>query len=102
MTTIPCVSRRVALITGAGRGIGRAIALRLARAGVGLALTARTRSELDRVADEIMSAGARQPVVREMDLTVPDALTSGLARLRSDAPRLDILVHNARIAESAP
>ena len=67
-----------------------------------LALTARTRSELDAVAEEIVSAGARQPVVLAMDLTVPDALTQGLAALASDVPRIDILVNNAGIAESAP
>jgi NAD(P)-dependent dehydrogenase (short-subunit alcohol dehydrogenase family) len=102
MTTIPCVSQRVALITGAGRGIGRAIALTLGHADVGLVLTARTRSELDAVADEIMSVGARRPVVREMDLTVPDSLTAGLADLAVDVPHIDILVNNAGIAESAP
>src|SRR5882724_12059320 len=102
MTTSASVSDRVALITGAGRGIGRAIARTLGREGMELALTARTRSELDAVAEEIVSAGARQPVVLAMDLTVPDALTQGLAALASDVPRIDILVNNAGIAESAP
>ena len=96
------MSHRVALITGAGRGIGRAIALLLGRKGVGLALTARTRSELDAVAEEIVSAGARRPVVLAMDLTAPDALTRGLALLEAEAPRIDILVNNAGIAEAAP
>jgi len=102
MTTTPCVADRVALITGAGRGIGRAIALMLGRAGVGLALTARTRSELDGVAGEILTAGGRRPAVHEMDLMVPDALAAGLAALTANVPQVDILVNNAGIAESAP
>src|SRR5262249_18355418 len=102
MTTTPCVADRVALITGAGRGIGRPIALMLGRAGLGLALTARTRSELDAVADEILSSGGRRPAVHEMDLTVPDALGAGLAALQADVPSIDILINNAGIAESAP
>ena len=102
MTTTPCVADKVALITGAGRGIGRAIALMLGRAGVGLALTARTRSELDLVADEVLSTGGRRPFVHEIDLTAVDALADGLAALQASAPPIDILVNNAGIAESAP
>ena len=102
MTTTPCVADRVALITGAGRGIGRAIALMLGRAGVGLALTARTRSELDAVADEVLSNGGRRPFVHEMDLTIVDALAAGLTILQAKVTRIDILVNNAGIAESAP
>src|SRR5262245_17159225 len=102
MTTTPCVADRVALITGAGRGIGRAIALMLGRAGVLLALTARTRSELDAVADEVLSTDGRRPAVHEMDLTLPDALVAGLDAIRANVPRIDILVNNAGIAESAP
>ena len=49
---------KVALVTGAGRGIGRAIALALAAAGAELLLVSRTPSELDAVADEIASAAA--------------------------------------------
>jgi NAD(P)-dependent dehydrogenase (short-subunit alcohol dehydrogenase family) len=51
------LSGKVALITGAGRGIGRAIALALGGAGATIALAARTRSQLDAVAAELGSAG---------------------------------------------
>jgi NAD(P)-dependent dehydrogenase (short-subunit alcohol dehydrogenase family) len=74
----------------------------LGRAGVALALTARTRSELDAVADEVFSTGGHRPALHEMDLTIPGALTAGLAALQANVPRIDILVNNAGIAESAP
>jgi NAD(P)-dependent dehydrogenase (short-subunit alcohol dehydrogenase family) len=95
-------SPRVALITGAGRGIGHAIALCLGRAGLTLALAARTRSQLLAVADELRSAGAARPRVQEMDLTDPRSIAAGLDHLRAALPRIDILVNNAGIAESAP
>ncbi len=51
---------RRALVTGGGRGIGKAIALELARAGARLALLARTRSDLDEVAAEIDALGREE------------------------------------------
>jgi 3-hydroxybutyrate dehydrogenase len=95
-------SPRIALITGAGRGIGRAIALRLGHAGFMIALAARTRSQLDRVADELHSMGAGRPVVQQMDMADPESLATGLSGLGAALPRIDILVNNAGIAESAP
>ncbi len=92
----------VALITGAGRGIGRAIALSLGQAGLTLVLTARTRSQLDAVADELRSAAAGRPLVQEMDMADPQSIATGLGHLRVTLPRIDILVNNAGIAESAP
>jgi NAD(P)-dependent dehydrogenase (short-subunit alcohol dehydrogenase family) len=92
----------VALITGAGRGIGRAIALCLGNAGLTLALTARTRAQLDAVADEVRSAGGERPLVQEMDVADPQSIAAGVGRLRATLSRIDILVNNAGIAESAP
>ncbi|HET7876228.1 MAG TPA: SDR family oxidoreductase [Methylomirabilota bacterium] len=93
---------RTALVTGAGRGIGRAVVLALGKAGARLALTARTRSQLESVAGELAALGADAPVVQEMDVARPGSIEAGLAAIRGVLPRIDILVNNAGIAESAP
>jgi 7-alpha-hydroxysteroid dehydrogenase len=54
---------RVAVVTGAGKGIGEGIAVGLAEAGADLALVARTRSDLERVAEKIRTLGRRALVV---------------------------------------
>ena len=83
---------KIALVTGAGRGIGRACALALADAGAELVLVSRTRSELDEVAAAIQSKGGKaDPLV--LDVTRSDALRDAIASLG----RLDILVNNAGI-----
>ena len=102
MTKTSSLPGKVALITGGGRGIGRAIALCLGRAGLTLALTARTRSELDAVAAELESAGAGRPLVQEMDVADPRSIEAGLHRIRAVLTHTDILVNNAGVAESAP
>ncbi len=96
------LSGKVALITGGGRGIGRAIALALGAAGATLALAARTRSELDRVAAELASIGGPAPWLQSMDVADPESIAAGLDRLRGALREPDILVNNAGVAESAP
>lgn len=85
---------RVALVTGASRGIGRGIALELARQGCDLLLTARDRAALERVADDIRALG-RRAAIEAADLTERAQAAMLVARVERQFGRLDILVNNA-------
>ncbi len=93
--------RRTVLITGGGRGIGRAVALAFAPSGARLALAGRTRHSLDSVAAEVAGLGVSAPLVQEMDIAEPDSIAAGLERIVSALGDVEILVNNAGIAESA-
>ena len=92
---------RVALVTGAGRGIGRAIALALAREGASVALAARTRRELDAVAGEIATAGGRA-LVLPADVSVAADVERLVADTVAKLERLDVLVTSAGVASFGP
>ncbi|HJU16598.1 MAG TPA: glucose 1-dehydrogenase [Stellaceae bacterium] len=81
---------KVALVTGAGRGIGRAVALALAAAGAELILASRTAPELDAVAAAIAESGGRARAL-PLDVTDIEAVRTAFAAIG----RLDILVNNA-------
>jgi 7-alpha-hydroxysteroid dehydrogenase len=84
---------RVAIVTGAGRGIGAATALALAEAGADVVISARTQDELAKVAREVEAAG-RRAVTVPADLSDLDAV-AGLADAAVEAfGRLDIVVNN--------
>jgi NAD(P)-dependent dehydrogenase (short-subunit alcohol dehydrogenase family) len=83
---------KLALVTGAGRGIGRAIALALGQAGAELLLNSRTQSELQRVAAEIQAHGGRARAL-PFDVTDSAAARDAIAGLSG----LDILVNNAGV-----
>ena len=87
------ITDRVAVVTGAGRGIGAATAVALAQAGADVVISARTEDQLHKVAHEIEAAGRRALVV-PADLSDLDA-AAGLAAAAKDAfGRLDIVVNN--------
>jgi NAD(P)-dependent dehydrogenase (short-subunit alcohol dehydrogenase family) len=88
---------KVALVTGAGRGIGRAVALALADAGAQVVLNSRTPVELDAVATEIAAQGRRARVL-PFDVTDSGAARDAIAGLA----RLDILVNNAGMNRPQP
>ena len=83
-----------ALVTGGGRGIGRAIALALARQGADVALAARSREELDAVAGEIRSLG-RKATVHTVDLANTNEAVNMVNTAAGELGALDILVNNA-------
>lgn len=87
---------RVALVTGASRGIGRAIAQRLAADGRHVVLAARSQSPLDELKGEIEAAGG-QATALAVDVGDRDALAAAIESVTKDLGRLDILVNNAGI-----
>lgn len=86
---------RTALVTGAGRGIGRAIALGLAGAGASLALAGRTRETLAAVADEVRAATGRDSLVLPLDVSDVAAHEPAVAQVVDRLGSVDILVNNA-------
>ena len=88
---------KTALVTGAGRGIGRAIAIALAAAGAEPILVSRTPSQLEEVAREIASCEGKTSVL-PVDVTDTAAMRIAFAGI----PRLDILVNNAGLNRPQP
>jgi 3-oxoacyl-[acyl-carrier protein] reductase len=96
MSQAPVLSGQIAFVTGAGRGIGRAIAAALAGAGADLILLARTAGELDETAAQVRDLGREAlPIVADVSrrVDVQQAATQGLTRFG----RVDVLVNNAGI-----
>lgn len=87
---------RIALVTGGGRGIGRAIAERLARDGARVVVAGRTQAELDETAAAVSGVAFR------LDVGDRQAALAALAALTAQVGPIDILVNNAGVAESAP
>ncbi len=88
------LSGRSAIVTGGGRGIGRAIALALAEAGADLLITARSLDQLEETAQLIAGRGRRAVVVRT-DVTDSAQVNEMAARAFAEFGQVDILVNNA-------
>src|SRR5881392_2782672 len=91
---------RIALVTGGGRGIGRAVALALAAEGADVAVAARSADELDETVSAIRAAGRRGEAI-VCDVTERPSVDAMLARVRTALGDPLILVNNAGVAASA-
>jgi gluconate 5-dehydrogenase len=92
---------KVAVITGASRGLGRPMAVGLASAGAYVVLVARDAEKLNEVRDEIAAAGGAATVLA-LDLADEVAIRSGIKRIATELGRIDICVNNAGIINWQP
>src|SRR5256885_2084474 len=88
---------RIALVTGASRGIGFATALALAKAGAHIVATARTQGGLEELDDEIRKVGGRNATLVPLNLTDSDGIARLGAGLHERYGKLDIFVGNAGV-----
>src|SRR5689334_15385189 len=93
-------SATIALVTGAGTGVGRAVAIALAKAGYNLVLAGRRKEMLDKVAGEINALGA-QALAVPTDVSKRDSIVSLFTTVKSTFGRLDVLFNNAGIGAPA-
>lgn len=95
------LKEQIALVTGAGRGIGKAIAMTLAAEGARVIVNSRTKSELEQVKSEIELAGGMAEIAVG-DITQDDVIEKMFKNVERAHGRLDILVNNAGIGCFAP
>jgi 3-oxoacyl-[acyl-carrier protein] reductase len=88
---------QVAVVTGAGRGIGHAIAVRLAKEGARVASVSRTEANAQKTADEINAARADAAKAYAVDVADQAAVQKAAAQIFEDFGRVDILVNNAGV-----
>jgi NADP-dependent 3-hydroxy acid dehydrogenase YdfG len=96
------IDKKVALVTGASRGIGQAIALKFAREGIAVALTGRDESLLKRVSEEITNTGGYQPLIVQTDLQEVPQIPKIPQEVIKEWGRIDILVNNAGLGYLKP
>src|SRR5256712_9433079 len=90
------LANQIAVVTGAGRGIGRAIALRFAAEGADVVCVSRTAENSGKVAEEVRALG-RKAWAHAVDVAVAEAVAAAAEKILAEAGRVDILVNNAGV-----
>ena len=85
---------KVALVTGAGKGIGKAIAIALGNEGVHVGLIARSEKDIQLVAEEIKALGVKASYATA-DVSNREAVEAAVAQLQNDLGPIDMLINNA-------
>jgi NAD(P)-dependent dehydrogenase (short-subunit alcohol dehydrogenase family) len=101
MTTPQDLTGRVAIVTGAGRGLGRAMAEALVEAGAAVTVAARSKDELNSLVAEVESRGGRA-LACPTDITDEDAVEAMVAATVETFGRVDVLVNNSGIIATSP
>ena len=96
------IDRKVALVTGASKGIGRVIATKFAREGMAVALTARNEEELRNVAAKIVTNGETKPLIIQADLRDESQIAEIPKKVIEKWGRIDVLVNNAGLGYLKP
>ncbi len=92
------ISGKTAIVTGAGRGIGRATAIALAKEGVNIGLVGLTLSNLEKVAEELREFNVKIAVATA-DVADLDSITTAVEKIRGELGSIDILINNAGTAK---
>src|SRR4029434_10956155 len=90
------LTNQTAVVTGAGRGIGRAIALKFAAEGADVVCISRTADNAEKVAAEVKALG-RRAWAKAVDVSDSAAVSAAAEAILTDLPRVDILVNNAGV-----
>jgi 3-oxoacyl-[acyl-carrier protein] reductase len=90
------LENQIAVVTGAGRGIGRAIALKFAQEGADVAVVSRTQENSEKVAAEVRALG-RKAWAHAVDVADAAAVNAAAAQILADGGKVDILVNNAGV-----
>lgn len=93
------LTNKTALITGAGKGIGRAIAIALAKEGVNLALVSRTTSDLESLASSLKKQYDVRVSIATADVTQATEVNAAVSKLTAELGSIDILINNAGVAQ---
>src|ERR1700734_841263 len=90
------LANQIAVVTGAGRGIGRAIALKFASEGADVVVVSRTPENSEKVANEIRALG-RKAWAFAVDVSDSSAVSTASEKILADCGKIDILVNNAGV-----
>ena len=96
------MDNQVALVTGASRGIGRSIAIKFAKGGMNLVLTARDKQKLNEVAGEIRQVSKKEPLIIPADLRDVQQISIVAEEAKKKWNRIDVLVNNAGLGYLKP